>query len=177
MAELAAWSDLPLALFGHSLGATVGFEVAARLEAAGTPVLGLFASGRRAPGCDRDEQVHLSDDAGLVASLRRMDATASAVLADPELVRSLLPAVRAHYKAAETYVHDGSGPLTEPVVVLDEAQAWRAHTTGIFDLLFFPGGHFYLNDQGPAVQSLVARHIRIWTAARNRAAGRENPTR
>jgi surfactin synthase thioesterase subunit len=27
---------------------------------------------------------------------------------------------------------------------LDEARAWREHTTGSFDFRVFPGGHFFL---------------------------------
>ncbi len=180
-AELQPWTDLPFALFGHSLGATLGFEVAARLEAAGTAPLGLIASGRRAPSRSRDEHVHTRDDAGLVASLRAMAATHAAVLADDDLLRAVLPAVRADYKAAETYRHSGIGPLAEPVVVLvgdadaevtiDEARAWAAHTTGAFDLRVFPGGHFYLNDHGATVLEVIRRFVQEWEAAAHRSGG------
>lgn len=36
-AEMLPWCDRPVALFGHSLGATLGFEVALRLEAHAAP--------------------------------------------------------------------------------------------------------------------------------------------
>src|ERR1700712_4687720 len=44
---LLEWADRPLALFGHSMGATLAFEVAGRLEKAGVRPAGLFVSGRR----------------------------------------------------------------------------------------------------------------------------------
>lgn len=42
-------ADQPLYLFGHSLGATVAFEVARRLEAADVKLAHMFVSARRAP--------------------------------------------------------------------------------------------------------------------------------
>lgn len=169
-AEMLPWCDRPIALFGHSLGATLGFEVALRLEAAGTTPLVLFASGRRAPSRPREnENVHLSPDAQLLTTIRRMSGTDPAVLADDELLRSVLPAIRADYKAAETYRYQGSTPLTCPIEVLngtedpevteEEATAWTTHTTAPCTFHTYKGGHFYLNDHAPAVINLIRERL------------------
>lgn len=167
--ELGAWTDRPLLLFGHSLGASLAFEVGRRLEGSGVRLLGLFASGRRAPSRWRDEHVHLLDDDQLAVNLARMSGTDSTVLGDPEMLRAVLPAVRADYRAAETYRGRPGDRLACPVraltgdedpeVTLDEARAWAEHTTGGFDLEVFPGGHFYLNDHAPAVLASIRRHL------------------
>lgn len=45
---LFEWADRPLALFGHSMGAVLAFEVARRLEQRmGKPPVRLFPAGRR----------------------------------------------------------------------------------------------------------------------------------
>jgi len=163
---LAERTREPFALFGHSMGATLAFEVAARLEQTGVTPLHLFASGRRAPSCRRDESVHLLDDDGVIAEVRRLGGTNAAVLGDEEILRMALPAIRNDYKAAETYVRQPGPKLATPITVLtgdadpkasvDEVERWRERTTGPFALKVFPGGHFFLSDNRSAVAAVVS---------------------
>ncbi|MGW5053052.1 thioesterase II family protein [Actinokineospora sp. NPDC004072] len=164
------WADVPLALFGHSLGASVAFEVAVRLRECGAAPLCLIASGRRAPTAVRDERVHERDDAGLLAEIRSLDGTEGPLLSDPEMVALVLPAIRSDYRAAETYrFTPGTRPLDCPIHVLigdrdpkvtrAEADRWAEHTTAACTVEEFPGGHFYLADHQPAVAARIAAHV------------------
>jgi pyochelin biosynthesis protein PchC len=170
--------DRPFAFFGHSMGAMLAHEVARLAAADGGPQpswLGL--SGRRAPSVGRDERLDLDDDAVLVREILRTGGTDRRVVEDPELLALLLPAVRADYRAVASYTHVPGPPLSVPVTVFTgeddpkvtvaEADAWSAFTTGGFDLRVFPGGHFFLHDDGPRaeVARIVAEALRGVSAA------------
>jgi surfactin synthase thioesterase subunit len=160
---------LPLTLFGHSMGAVLAFEVARRLEAAGDGPARIYVSGRRAPSTHRVETIHLRDDQGIIEELRNGDGTAAAILNDSEMLQAALPALRADYMATESYrCADGATvdcPITamtgdrDPKTTLEEAEAWERHTTGAFDLKVYPGGHFFLADNGPKINTALARHF------------------
>jgi surfactin synthase thioesterase subunit len=167
--QLASWTGRPTALFGHSLGATVAFEVAVRLEAAGVAPLVLFASGHRAPSRHRAGFLHRQSDDQLLAEIAGLEGTDPSMLQEPELVRMILPAFRSDYKAAETYRHRPGVTVgcpvhvltgdADPQVTLAEAEDWRQHTTGPFELRVFSGGHFYLNQHAREVVELIRQRI------------------
>lgn len=167
--------DRPYALFGHSMGATLGFEVARRLAGSGGPQpIGLIASGRRAPVVHRVEDVHTRDDAGLLAELRRLSGTELELLDDPEFLQMILPPMRSDYRAIERYQYVAGAPVSFPITVLvgesdprvslTEARAWAQCTAGDFHFRSFQGGHFYLNAQQQEVARVVLETLRAFNA-------------
>lgn len=164
---LDEWSDRPLALFGHSLGASLAFELAGLLEQrAGVVPVMLFASGRRAPSRWVEEDVHRRGDETLLDEIKRLAGIDTRILGDDEVLRMVLPAIRSDYRAAELYrpqrVHQVSCPVTaltgdaDPKAPLDDVRAWQEHTTGGFGMEVYPGGHFYLTEQAPRLIRRIA---------------------
>lgn len=167
--ELAALPDKPTVFFGHSMGAILAFEAAWRLEQAGLPgPRSLLASGRRAPSTRRRETVHCRDDDGVIAELQRLGGTDVGQI-DEELLRIALPSIRSDYRAIESYVgtegRTVSAPIValtgdrDPLVTLDEADAWRTHTTSGFRRVVFSGGHFFITGNRDAVLDEISLEL------------------
>ncbi|MDG4830641.1 alpha/beta fold hydrolase [Solwaraspora sp. WMMD1047] len=163
--------DRPFALFGHSMGGLLAFEVARRCESDGNARPSwVCVSGRRAPSTHRDEWIHLEDDAGLVREMLTVGGTDRRLIEDPDLLTLMLSAVRSDYRAVETYSITAGPPLTCPMTVLtgkddpkvtvSEAQEWAAFTTGGFTLRVFPGGHFFIDDCRAEVAGVITDALR-----------------
>ncbi|MFD4264065.1 thioesterase II family protein [Streptomyces sp. NPDC058534] len=167
--------ERPYALFGHSMGAVVAFEVARRLERGGHGPAHLLVSGRAAPSDPRTGRLHRQPDDALLAELDRLGGTPEGLLQDADVRALLLPPLRADYRAVETYVYAPGPALACPVTVLvgdrdpmvsvSEAARWQRHTASACAVRVFHGGHFYLWDH-------VAEVARTVTASLGRKAAR-----
>ncbi len=165
-------SDRPFAVFGHSMGALIGFELTRELRRRGRPLpVALVASGRNAPHLPaRDPLMHPLPEEEFVERLRRFEGTPEAVLQHEELMRLLIPLLRADFAVNEAYTHVSEAPLDLPLLVLggdgDEEvsqaglEAWSEYTTGPFSLQVFAGGHFFLNPHAGEVTRLVRETVR-----------------
>lgn len=178
LADVRPEPGKPFAVFGHSLGAIIAFELALRLEARGqTPSL-VFASGTGSPAArDRERFAALKTDAELRAELLRLDGTPQDVLADPELMDLTLPVLRADFQIAASYASPPGRALAAPLVALggssdpttsrEAIAAWRVHTRGDFAMHMLAGGHFFIHAAESALLGLLEQHLRrIVTAPR-----------
>lgn len=158
----------PFALFGHSLGTIVAFEVARRLRDSGGPgrPVHLFASGGLARPYRSDGSSQELGDGDILEHLRAMGGTDERFFASKELQALILPALRADYRAVGSYEPPGPERLDCPITALigdadlrtspEQAATWQERTSSGFDLHVLPGGHFYLDTCQEQVAGIIA---------------------
>jgi surfactin synthase thioesterase subunit len=155
----------PFALFGHSLGGLVAFEVARALTRRGNGPDHLFVSAVPAPDvrCRPPTHLHaLPDDAFLVEVERRWGRLAEPVRENLKLRALVLGYLRADVEIFETYEYAPSAPLDCPITTVRgtaepdiDMSGWSRHTRGPAVAHELPGGHFYLRDQRDALTGLI----------------------
>jgi surfactin synthase thioesterase subunit len=178
--------SLPFAVFGHSMGALIGFELLHALRARGLGAARWFgASASVAPAC-RVRETHWLDSTidQMIDKLRTLGGTPDALLADRDLIGFLMPTLRADFHLCGTYA-PGCGsnaiagarePLDCALTVFtgrddpataraDDIARWRDETRGAFAHRLFDGGHFYLDGSLVAVLQCVADALSHGTPA------------
>jgi medium-chain acyl-[acyl-carrier-protein] hydrolase len=165
------WGELPVVFFGHSMGAMLAFELARELRRRGLPLpLHLFVSGRRAPQVPpREEDIHQLPEPEFIAKLRELNGTPEEVLQHAELMKLLVPVLRADFAVNETYAFveeppfeigiSAFGGLADVEVTREDIECWQVHTRGRFRLRMLPGDHFFLHGTRPLIAEAVARDL------------------
>jgi pyochelin biosynthetic protein PchC len=161
--------ELPLALFGHSMGAPVALETARSLEAGGRPVAHLFASGsRNAPLPPPGAPALTGSDDDLLSSIEQLGGTDAALVGDPGFRKLVLPYLRADADMFHGYAMRAEPRLQCPVTTIVGDQDEHADLRPWGDLTHrltervVPGGHFYLADTPPL--ALVAAGLGTTTS-------------
>jgi medium-chain acyl-[acyl-carrier-protein] hydrolase len=153
---------VPLAFFGHSMGAVLAHEVACQLfrEGRALPVA-LFLSGRNAPShCSEPRRLHHLPQNELLDALAEYGNMSEAIRNEPELIELLLPAIRADFALLDDY-HQGRatrhapplpcqlsvfGGAQDPWTEADGLAHWQQFSSGRFRLRTYAGAHFFINE-------------------------------
>lgn len=167
-AQIVRRVDLPVILYGHSLGALIAYELSHALAAAGIPPRHLFVSGRRAPHlAARRAPIHRLPDEEFVTALEAMGGAIGS--RNPAFLRYAIPLVRADLTMSEDYAHrprprlaapvDAFRGTGDPIAGADEIEAWGEHTGGRFTVHTFHGDHFFHQPNRAAIAATIVERV------------------
>ncbi|MFJ8313958.1 MULTISPECIES: thioesterase II family protein [unclassified Streptomyces] len=168
--HLLPYLDLPVALFGHSMGSAVAHAVAQRVEDRSPGALArLFVSGRPAPADCPPDTAHLADDETLSGWATGLGGPGADLYTDPDLRSLLLSPLRDDLRLLNTYRPSQAVPLYAPVTAFggtadpgcppEDMFTWSKVTTGDFDMQSFDGDHFYLLSHAAALADAICSRL------------------
>jgi len=177
----------PYAIYGHSMGALLAYELYHLLLEHHAPLPShLFLSGCRPPHAVRDNKgvSYLPDDL-LKQELTRMGGTPREVLESKELMNYCLPIIRADFRMLEHYVLREKPELIscdisvfggmDDDISRAELEQWGRYTSGKVGVEMFEGDHFFINQAYPELSKRISQRLtRLRVLTREEESANEN---
>lgn len=147
----------PFILFGHSMGARVAYELTLQLFMhEKTLPSHVIVSGSSAPFIERKEELtHDLPDDDFIHHIRELKGTPEEVLQNDELIKLLLPVLRADFKIAETYCNKRIQKIPTRVSIfagkkddidLKDLESWSILFESNSGICWFDGDHFFIDE-------------------------------
>jgi surfactin synthase thioesterase subunit len=162
----------PLYVFGHSLGAYVGFELCWTLQCIGRAPAAFFPSAAVPPHQFRPRSLPSQDlsDEEMLEALKKFEGLPSRITKHPYFLRRILQTCRSDVALLQNYSYGQesrrlqipiitSGGERDRVVPADMLDGWRELSTADSEVNIFPGGHFYHIEDVAPVADRILKHL------------------
>lgn len=159
----------PYAIYGHSMGSLIAYELLKALAAAGLPPpKAVFLSGRKPPhNCPAPRNIHRYNDTLLLEEMKKLGGTPKVFFEMKDLIKAFLPIFRNDYRILEQYqfaepIQTTSANIVffhsdkDAVVAGPEVNEWKKYTTGFFAIKKFEGDHFFINDKRKEICDIIS---------------------
>jgi medium-chain acyl-[acyl-carrier-protein] hydrolase len=166
---------VPFALFGHSMGGMIAYELACYLcNGQGAPPVHLFISASFPPHMLKQRPpLHRLPEAEFADMMSSGGGIPKAILQNEELKELLLPILRADFALIENTIHDKHGALDIPFTAFsgtedsavspETVDGWHGYTQGPFTRKIVPGNHFFINSARSAVIKTINATLSQYT--------------
>lgn len=157
--------DSDFAIFGHSMGGLVAYEVSRVLkEKNNIEPKHIFISGRPAPNCDfHEKRLHKLPDEIFKREVLNNGGIPEILKERPNYLELYLRVLKNDFIALDTYKFIFSKKLNSQFTILNGkddiigsyVKGWENLTNSNCDFLYFKGGHFYIYDQYKMVIKVI----------------------
>ncbi|MCO1579144.1 alpha/beta fold hydrolase [Crossiella sp. SN42] len=159
----------PYAIWGHSMGSAIGYEVAKRCqERLANPPMTFFSSGAAAPCRATFTRVGDLDTAeGFRDVLLRYGGVRAEYLQDKDFMGYFAPIIEADLRLLGAYQDATFEPLRCPIVLMlgrgdtVTAEEWQRYTEHPLETKEFDGGHFFLDEHRTSMASLMESKVQL----------------
>ena len=155
------------ALFGHSMGALICFELAYLIQDRKLPMPNhIFISGRHAPRLKNDDKaIHLFEKNDFIKEIMAMGGTDKEIFEHAELANYFIPIIKNDLRIVYEYQFEQERiPLDcdfsiftgkEESYSTEQIMGWSKYTTGYCKFYKFDGGHFFINTETEKIISII----------------------
>ncbi|MBD3374649.1 thioesterase [candidate division KSB1 bacterium] len=156
----------PYALFGHSMGAAILFELVHQIQNNTLPLpKHAFLSGCDAPHIKSDFIFHTSDEKRFQQEIIELGGMPAEIFEYPELVQICLNILKSDIKNTQTHDFTTFAPLTcnisvfngqsDHSIAMDRRHEWRQYTMGSYNQYLFSGNHFFIQDNMEKIAAII----------------------
>lgn len=158
----------PYAFFGHSLGALISFELVHKIMAEKLPFPNhVFYSGKSAPNTQSKRKFfyYLLEPEQFKEEIIKLGGTPPEIFEHSEFENLFLPLLKNDFKMAECYSFIPgrklySGDITvllgkDDSLSAEQCHSWSTCTSGICKIIYFNGGHFFINNESKNVINII----------------------
>lgn len=171
--ELAPFLDLPFAIFGHSFGARLAYELTLRLQQSSSPCpVHVFISGCRSPHQPhRQPWLHQLPPGAFEARVIADNEHLSRIANIDKFIYLMEPMLRAEIGMAERWGGQNRPALDVPLSILSgrdddiatpaKMSDWHLYTRRDCTFATFPGDHFFLHSCEFSLLTHIAQTLSV----------------
>lgn len=163
--------DTEYAIYGHSMGATVGFELIRQIISNGGPApLHFFITGTTGPSSlsRKEKKWYLLPREDFFLKLKELDGFPGGFLDNEELLDFIEPIIRADFYAVESYEYEKGPRFDFPLTVItgtgekmkdDDISLWQEETLYQVDFKKMEGKHFFIFDNVQEILKTITENL------------------
>lgn len=159
-------SDNPFLVWGHSMGAKLGFLVINELEKRKLAPLGFLATGNPGPNIKSGTQRYDLPKQEFISELKTLGGIGDEVIENEDLFNFFEPIIRADFEIVEKESSlSNNVKISTPIFACmgdeeehcDKIENWQQYTTNRITSRLLKGNHFFIYDHVEEIVKLIRR--------------------